>query len=77
MNHSSAKSSSQLGSLSLLTNNLLPNIGDDDGTNDGMDIDDSSSQHSANDSSEQQQQQQQQTHPQGYSGLPPHHAGHW
>jgi uncharacterized Zn-finger protein len=55
--HSSTKGSpQQLSSLSLLTNNLLPNINDEDGINDEMedDADDSSSQHSANDSSEQQ-----------------------
>jgi uncharacterized Zn-finger protein len=55
--HSSTKSSQQLNSLSILSNNLIPNMNndDDDGTND--DADDSSSQHSANDSSEQQQYQ--------------------
>lgn len=57
IHHSSNKSPQQLNSLSLHSNNILPTIADDDGTNDDMgdDADDSSSQHSANDSSEQHQ----------------------
>ncbi len=57
--HSSSKSSQQLNSLTILPNNLISNLNDDDGTMDdlGDDADDSSSQHSTNDSSEQQQYQ--------------------
>jgi hypothetical protein len=64
IHHSSTKSPQQLNSLTILSNNLIPNIHDDDGTNDDMgdDADDSSSQHSTNDSSEQQQQYQGQPH---------------
>lgn len=59
IHHSSTKSSPQINSLSMLTNNLISNLNDDDETNDdiGDGADDSSSQHSANDSSEQQQYQ--------------------
>jgi hypothetical protein len=65
IHHSSTKSPQHLNSLTMLSNNLIPNLNDDDdGTNDdiGDDADDSSSQHSTNDSSEQQQQYQGQSH---------------
>ena len=55
IHHSSPKSSQQLNTLSILTNNLL----DENGIHDG---EDSSSQHSMNDSSDQQQQYQTQIH---------------
>ena len=59
MSHSTGKSSHAMNSLSILPNNLLSNMHDDDGANDDMseDVDDSSSQHSANDSSDHQQYQ--------------------
>jgi hypothetical protein len=57
IHHSSTKSPQQINSLSILSNNLIPNMNDDDGTNDDIGDDDSSSQHSANDSSEQHQYQ--------------------
>ncbi len=62
MHHSSTKSSQQMNTLTILSNNLITNM-DEDGTNDG---EDSSSQHSANDSSEHQQ------HFQPHSHLPTH-----
>lgn len=57
MHHPLTKSPQQLNSLSVLSNNLISSINEDDRTNEDItdDIDDSSSQHSANDLSEQQQ----------------------
>ncbi len=67
IHHSSPKSSQQLNTLSILTNNLLTNI-DEDRIHDG---EDSSSQHSMNDSSDHHQHQQQQYQPQIHS------SAHW
>ena len=51
IHHSLAKPSQQLNVLSIVTNNLLTNMADDENN----DVEDSSSQHSINDSSEPQQ----------------------
>ncbi|CAF1418872.1 unnamed protein product, partial [Adineta ricciae] len=59
--HSTDRSPTSSGTLTLLTRSLVPGMHDDDGANEDMadDADDSSSQHSANDSSDHQQQHQQ------------------